>query len=291
VFYLIPPELNYHRPASLREALELLDKLAGRAKVLAGGTDLIVDLKIKRYRVSDIVDISHLNELRYIVDEGDKIRVGALTRIQDLVDSPVIAEKLPLLKRAAEEFAYWQIRNLATIGGNLCNASPAADTAPPLLVYEAVLKAVSVEGERLIPVTEFFKGPRVTALKPNEILAEIIIPYNKHFAESYGYVKVGRRRGHDISVTSIALAAWLDNGVFRDVRIALGSMAPTPVRARSVESALINRKADPEVIEKAVETLSQDVKPITDVRASAEYRLHVSKVYLKDLLMKLVERG
>jgi len=290
VFYLIP-ELNYHKPTSLRETVELLDKLAGRARVLAGGTDLIVDLKIKRIAVSDVIDVSHLSEIRYIVDEGGKIRIGALTRIQDLADSPVIAEKVPLLKRAAEEFAYWQIRNLATIGGNLCNASPAADTAPPLLVYEAVLKAMSVEGERAIPITEFFKGPRATALKPNEILVEVVVPYNKHFATNYGYVKVGRRRGHDISVTSIAVAAWIEDGVFRDVRIALGSMAPTPVRARSVEVSLVGAKASRDVIEKAVEKLPLDVKPISDVRASAAYRLHVSKVYLRDLLLRIAERG
>jgi len=290
VFYLIP-ELNYHKPSSLREALEILDKLSGRARVLAGGTDLVLDLKIKRVRATDIVDISGLRELRYIIDEGERIRIGALTSIQEIADSQVVAEKAPLLRDATREFAYWQIRNMATIGGNLCNASPAADTAPPLLVYEALLKAVSINGERLIPITEFFKAPRQTALEPNEILTEVIIPFNKYFKESYGYYKHGRRRGHDISVTSIALAAWIQDGLFRDVRIALGSMAPTPVRARSVEAALKGKKVEASVIEEAVERLADDVKPISDVRASASYRLHVSRVALRDLLLKITGRG
>jgi len=290
MFYLIPG-LNYHKPSSLREALEILDKLSGRARVLAGGTDLVLDLKIKRVRATDIVDISSLRELRYIIDEGERIRIGALTSIQEIADSQVVAEKAPLLRNAAREFAYWQIRNMATIGGNLCNASPAADTAPPLLVYEALLKAVSIKGERLIPITEFFKAPRQTALEPNEILTEVIIPFNKYFKESYGYYKQGRRRGHDISVTSIALAAWIQDGLFRDVRIALGSMAPTPVRARSVEAALKGRRAEASVIEEAVERLADDVKPISDVRASASYRLHVSRVALRDLLLKITGRG
>ncbi|AFL66663.1 FAD binding domain-containing protein [Desulfurococcus amylolyticus] len=290
VFYRLP-EIRYHRPSTLGEALKLLGELAGKARILAGGTDLVLDLKIKRYNVSDLIDISKLNELRYIIDEGDRIRIGALTSIQEIADSSVIAEKAPSLKKAADEFAYWQIRNMATIGGNLCNASPAADTAPPLLVHGALVKTASIEGERTIPITEFFKGPRQTALKPSEILVEVVIPSKPQPPWRHAYYKLGRRRGHDISVTSIAIAASIDAGVFQDIRIALGSMAPTPVRARSVEVFLKGEKVSESVIEEAIEKLSSDVKPISDVRASAEYRLHVSKALLKDMLLKLVKGG
>ncbi|ACL11065.1 molybdopterin dehydrogenase FAD-binding [Desulfurococcus amylolyticus 1221n] len=290
VFYRLP-EIRYYRPSTLDEALKLLGELSEKARILAGGTDLVLDLKIKRYNVSDLIDISKLNELRYIIDEGDRIRIGALTSIQEIADSSVIAEKAPSLKKAADEFAYWQIRNMATIGGNLCNASPAADTAPPLLVHEALVKTASIEGERIIPITEFFKGPRQTALKPSEILVEVAIPSKPQPPWRHAYYKLGRRRGHEISVTSIAIAASIDAGVFQDIRIALGSMAPTPVRARSVEVSLKGRKVSESVIEEAVEKLSSDVKPISDVRASAEYRLHVSKALLKDMLLKLVKGG
>ncbi|MEL9908548.1 MAG: xanthine dehydrogenase family protein subunit M [Desulfurococcus sp.] len=290
VFYRIP-EIRYHRPSTLSEALKLLGELTGRARILAGGTDLVLDLKIKRYNVSDLIDISQLNELRYIIDEGDMVRIGALTSIQEIADSSVIAEKAPLLKKAADEFAYWQIRNMATIGGNLCNASPAADTAPPLLVHEALVKTASIEGERTIPITEFFKGPRQTALKPSEMFVEVVIPSKPRPLWRHAYYKLGRRRGHEISVVSIAIAASINAGVFQDVRIALGSMAPTPVRARSVEVFLRGREISESVIEEAVEKLSSDVKPISDVRASAEYRLHVSKALLKDMLLKLVKGG
>ena len=290
VFYRLP-EIRYYRPSTLDEALKLLGELSEKARILAGGTDLVLDLKIKRYNVSDLIDISKLNELRYIIDEGDRIRIGALTSIQEIADSSVIAEKAPSLKKAADEFAYWQIRNMATIGGNLCNASPAADTAPPLLVHEALVKTASIEGERIIPITEFFKGPRQTALKPSEILVEVAIPSKPQPPWRHAYYKLGRRRGHEISVTSIAIAASIDAGVFQDIRIALGSMAPTPVRARSVEVFLKGRKVSESVIEEAVEKLSSDVKPISDVRASAEYRLHVSKALLKDMLLKLVKGG
>ncbi|WP_276813681.1 FAD binding domain-containing protein, partial [Desulfurococcus amylolyticus] len=149
----------------------------------------------------------------------------------------------------------------------------------------------SIEGERIIPITEFFKGPRQTALKPSEILVEVAIPSKPQPPWRHAYYKLGRRRGHEISVTSIAIAASIDAGVFQDIRIALGSMAPTPVRARSVEVFLKGRKVSESVIEEAVEKLSSDVKPISDVRASAEYRLHVSKALLKDMLLKLVKGG
>ncbi|ADV64842.1 FAD binding domain-containing protein [Desulfurococcus mucosus] len=290
MFYRIP-EVKYHRPASLEEALELLGKLSGKARILAGGTDLVLDLKIKRYDVSDLIDVSGLKELKYITDEGGVLRIGALTTIQEIADSTIVAEKTPLLKKAAEEFAYWQVRNIATIGGNLCNASPAADTAPPLMVHEAWVRAVSMDGERRIPLKEFFKGPRTTALKPNEILAEVSIPYSQGEAWRYAYHKLGRRRGHDISVVSIAVAVRVEEGVFRDVRIALGSVAPTPVRAWSVEEELKGREASVENINRAVEKITGDIKPISDARASAEYRLHVSKELLRDMLTGLVEGG
>ena len=289
MFYKLP-EIEYIRVSELDEALRLLSRKED-VRVLAGGTDLVVDMKIGRYRPKTVIDISGIKDLRYIVDEGDKIRIGALTRMQDIVESPVIREKLPVLAEAVSMLGSWQIRNMATVGGNLCNASPAADSAPPLLVHEARIKLTSIEGTREIPITEFFVGPRKTVMYKTELLQEIIVPYDADFAKSYSYVKVGRRNSFTLSVVAIATVLKIRDGVFEDVRIALNAVAPTPVRARSVESFLKGREVGSEVIEKASELVLKDILPISDVRASAEYRKHISKVLVKDTLLKALERA
>jgi carbon-monoxide dehydrogenase medium subunit len=289
VFYKLP-EIEYIRVSELEEALRLLSRKED-VRVLAGGTDLVVDMKIGRYRPKTVIDISGIKSLRYIVDEGDKIRIGALTRMQDIVESPVIREKLPVLAEAVSMLGSWQIRNMATVGGNLCNASPAADSAPPLLVHEARIKLTSIEGTREIPITEFFVGPRKTVMYKTELLQEVVVPYDTDFAKSYSYVKLGRRNSFTLSVVAVATVLKVRNGVFEDVRIALNAVAPTPVRARSVELFLKGREVKSEAIEKASELVLNDISPISDVRASAEYRKHVSKVLVKDTLLKALERA
>ncbi len=289
MFYKLP-EIEYVRVSELDEALRLLSRKED-VKVLAGGTDLVVDMKIGRYRPKTVIDISGIKDLRYIVDEGDKVRIGALTRMQDIVESPVIREKLPVLAEAVSMLGSWQIRNMATVGGNLCNASPAADSAPPLLVHEARIKLASIEGTREIPITEFFVGPRKTAMYKTELLQEVIVPYDADFAKSYSYVKLGRRNAFTLSVVAVATVLKVRDGVFEDVRIALNAVAPTPVRARSVESFLKGRKVGSEAIEKASELVLNDISPISDVRASAEYRKHASKILVKDTLLKALEKA
>jgi CO/xanthine dehydrogenase FAD-binding subunit len=289
VFYKLP-EIEYVRVSELDEALRLLSRKED-VKVLAGGTDLVVDMKIGRYRPKTVIDISGIKDLRYIVDEGDKVRIGALTRMQDIVESPVIREKLPVLAEAVSMLGSWQIRNMATVGGNLCNASPAADSAPPLLVHEARIKLASIEGTREIPITEFFVGPRKTTMYKTELLQEVIVPYDADFAKSYSYVKLGRRNAFTLSVVAVATVLKVRDGVFEDVRIALNAVAPTPVRARSVESFLKGREVGSEAIEKASELVLNDISPISDVRASAEYRKHASKVLVKDTLLKALEKA
>jgi carbon-monoxide dehydrogenase medium subunit len=289
VFYKLP-EIEYVRVSELDEALRLLSRKED-VKVLAGGTDLVVDMKIGRYRPKTVIDISGIKDLRYIVDEGDKVRIGALTRMQDIVESPVIREKLPVLAEAVSMLGSWQIRNMATVGGNLCNASPAADSAPPLLVHEARIKLASIEGTREIPITEFFVGPRKTAMYKTELLQEVIVPYDADFAKSYSYVKLGRRNAFTLSVVAVATVLKVRDGVFEDVRIALNAVAPTPVRARSVESFLKGREVGSEAIEKASELVLNDISPISDVRASAEYRKHASKILVKDTLLKALEKA
>ncbi len=286
MFYKLP-RFNYYRVTSLNEALKLVNELED-FKVVAGGTDLVMDLKIKRYIPKNIIDISRVKELDYIVDEGDKIRIGALTRLQEIVDSPIIREKAYVLAEAVNQMASWQIRNMATIGGNLCNASPAADTAPPLYVLNAELKLVSVEGERIVPVTKFFHGPRKTELKKNELLAEIIIPVEKDAGASA--IKLGRRNAFTLSIVAVATLVKVSDNKFADVRVALNSVAPTPVRAPSVEKALIGKEVSLEAVEEASKLVVNDIKPISDVRASADYRREMSIVLTRDSLLRSLER-
>ncbi len=286
MFYKLP-KFNYYRVTSLDEALKLVNELED-FKVIAGGTDLVMDLKIKRYTPKNIIDISRVRELDYIVDDGDKIRIGALTRLQEIVDSPIIREKAYVLAEAVNQMASWQIRNIATIGGNLCNASPAADTAPPLYVLNAELKLVSIEGERIVPVTKFFHGPRKTELKKNELLAEIIIPVEKDAGASA--IKLGRRNAFTLSIVAVATLVKVSDSKFTDVRVALNAVAPTPVRAPSVEKALIGRDVSLEAVEEASKLVVNDIKPISDVRASADYRREMSIVLTRDSLLKSLER-
>ncbi len=286
MFYKLP-RFNYYRVTNLNEALKLVNELED-FKVVAGGTDLVMDLKIKRYIPKNIIDISRVKELDYIVDEGDKIRIGALTRLQEIVDSPIIREKAYVLAEAVNQMASWQIRNMATIGGNLCNASPAADTAPPLYVLNAELKLISVEGERIVPVTKFFHGPRKTELKKNELLAEIIIPVEKDAGASA--IKLGRRNAFTLSIVAVATLVKVSDNKFADVRVALNSVAPTPVRAPSVEKALIGKEVSLEAVEEASKLVVNDIKPISDVRASADYRREMSIVLTRDSLLRSLER-
>jgi carbon-monoxide dehydrogenase medium subunit len=289
MMYVIPRDVEIVVARNLREAIEYMSKLKD-AKVMAGGTDLIVDLKMGRFKPKYVVYIGGLQELKYIHDDGTSLRIGALTTIQEILDSRIVTTKTPLLKAVAEKFAYWQIRNSATIGGNICNASPAADMALPLLVHSALVKVESLEGSRLVSIRDFFKGPRQTALKPGEIVTEIIVPYGDMDDYSYAYFKAGRRLGHDLSLVAVACAVKTGGGVILDARIALNSVAPTPIRATTVERTLIGKRASPEVIEEVSKLVVHDISPISDVRAPAEYRLHMAKLLTREALLEALRR-
>ncbi len=281
--FLRIPEFNYLKASTLNEALEILNRLDD-VKLLAGGTDLVIDLKIGRFKPKNILDISDLRELSYIKDEGDKIRIGALTKLQDIAESPVVKAKLPALAEAVKWMASWQVRNFATIGGNLCNASPAADSAPPLLVYEAKVKLVSLNGEREVPLKEFFLGPRKTVMEKGEMLKEIIVPYQEGLGQAY--IKLGRRTAFTLSIVSVATAVKVENGKFSDVRIALNAVAPKPVRAVKAEEFLKGKDVSLQNIEEAAKLVLEDISPISDVRASAEYRKDMSVVLTRDALVQ-----
>jgi len=261
--------VKYFKPQTLEEAIGILTKILG-SRVLAGGTDLLVDLKTGRASAEALVDIGSLRELRGIEDLGDRIRIGAATKLQEVVESDVVARELPLLRKAVEVMGSWQIRNLATIGGNLCNASPAADTAPPFLAYDAELHIVGPKGSRVVPITKFFTGYRRVALEEGEILKDIVI--RKRTWSGWSYIKLGRRSSFTLSVVSVATLTSVRDGTFEDVRIALNSVAPVPIRAYAAEEYLRGREVNHSVLERAAEIVREEVSPIDDVRASAWYR-------------------
>ncbi|MEM3949152.1 MAG: FAD binding domain-containing protein, partial [Zestosphaera sp.] len=172
-----------------------------------------------------------------------------------------------------------------------CNASPAADSAPPLLVHEAKAKLTSKQKTRTIKIEELITGPRKTALQSSELLCEVEVPYDEELTRAYSYIKLGRRNAFTLSVVSVAVAVKVVNERFKDVRVALNSVAPTPVRARSVESFLVGNAVRRERVEEASELVLKDIMPISDVRASAEYRRHVSKVLVRDALIRALRRS
>ena len=278
---IIPFEYEYYEPRSLKEALELLDRYGDQARILAGGTDLLVKMKARLVEPRFVINIKKIDGLRYIVDDGEQVRIGALTRLRDVENSELVKKYIPALHDAVKSMGSIQIRNMATIGGNLCNASPAADTAPPLLVHNAKVVLSSEGGDRVLPLTEFFKGPGLTVLKPNELLREIIV--EKTNAGSSAFKKVSRVTV-DLAIASAAVYVEVEDGFIRNARIALGSVAPKPLRAVKTESLLRGLRIDSREVLNALKTIDEEISPITDVRSTAEYRRYVSKVLVLDAL-------
>lgn len=278
------PKFDYVAPSSLSEALKLLRDYQDRAKVLAGGTDLVVRLK-KRLAFADvIIDLNRVSDLSFIEPIGDRLHIGGLTRLAQVKESPMVKEKALALAQAISIMASPPIRNRGTIGGNLCNSSPAADTAPPLLVLDASVKLQSADGERVVPLSQFFVGPEENVARADEILTEVMIPLQEGKS---AFSKLGRRKAFTLSVVSVAAYAMANNGKFDEVRVALGAVAPTPIRSLKVEKALTGGDVSEKTIQKSAELVKMEVNPITDVRASAEYRREMSYVLTKRVLGKV----
>ncbi len=273
---------GYLAPASLAEALDAL--AAREVTLLAGGTDLMPQSQAGRVQFKPVLmNIRRIASLRGIAEAGGEVRIGALTTITDLLDSPLIAARLPVLRQAADHFASGQIRNMGTVGGNLCNASPAGDTLVPLMVLDAEVELASKKGTRRLPVAAFFTGPGRTRRAADELLTAVVVP-----AAALGkpavFAKFGTRPALDISTVSVAVAASLDGGVARAVRVAFGAAAPTPLRGRATEAALEGRALDAETIAAAAEAAHDEVSPIDDVRATAWYRREMIRNLTKKVL-------
>jgi CO/xanthine dehydrogenase FAD-binding subunit len=284
------PQFEYFEPSTLQYAIYLLNRYGDSACVLAGGTDLIVQMRDGKKVPKYVVNIKKIPQLNRIEVGEKSVVTGALTTVNTIHESHIIKEIFPALHQAAGTLASYQVRNRATIGGNLCNASPAADLAPPLLIYSAKLKIVNKGGENVIPIDYFFLGPGKTVLEPGMLLKEIYIPKPKEGTRSV-YLKFGTRRAMECAIVSVAASIRLEDGFCKDVKIALGSVAPTPIRAKTAEAELLDKKIDQRLIENAAEAAAKESRPISDIRASAEYRRDMVKVFVKRALYSLVEES
>ena len=261
--------MRYTRIADEKQLIEGLAEPG--ARILCGGTDLLVRMRSGLETPQHLLDISDLETLKGVRKSDGAILIGAATPETDLLSSPLIRERLPLLATALAVLGSLQIRNRGTLGGNIANASPAADSAIPLLAYDAKLLLVGSDGERTQALGDFFLGPGKTTLDHGEYIREIRVPLPDPEYRTF-YHKIGKRRALTIAIASVGIVASIDNGRLSDIRIAAGSVAPTPLRLRSVEQALVERILNEKTIEEAGQLATSAVSPIDDIRATADYR-------------------
>lgn len=277
------PVQRWLHPASLDEAVALL-AANPHARAVAGGTDLVVQLRDGRRSAEALVDLSHLG-LSGIRERDGGVEVGACTPMAEIAGHPAVRRRFPALAEAAGLVGAWLIQNRATLGGNLANASPAADTVPPLMVGEALVSVAGPRGRRALAVDELFLGPGRTALDADELIVSVFLPRPPAGRVIERFAKVGPRREQSIAMVSLAgRAVVAGDGTLEAVRLALGAVAPTPVRARRAEAFLSSRRPEPAVVREAVRLLGLDIVPIDDVRAPASYRRIAAAVLLDRFL-------
>ena len=270
--FMISP-FDYRTPNTIEEATDLLWQNEGKAKLIAGGTDLMIGLRNGGQNPQRIIDITKIEELRKIEERNGMISVGAAVTHSEIASSPLIKECAKVLSDAASEIGSPQIRNLGTIGGNIVNASPAADTIPPLIVLNAMGKVVSKEGEKQVPIYQLFKGPYETNLKPHELLVQVAFQKLSSDMRS-SFVRLARRDAMAIARMSAAIVLEMEKGKKRikDIRIAAGSVTPTPQRFSEAEDLLRGKSPDEETLRRASLKVSETMISRTGIRPSASYK-------------------
>lgn len=277
-------EVNYFAPSTIDECVTYL-KSNPDTTIFAGGTDLLVSMEYKKIRPKSILNLKGIYDLDYLVEENGLI-IGANTTISTIEENDYLKNAYPFLAKAASKLGSWQIRNTATVGGNICNAAPSAELSPPLIVLDSKVTIVGPKGERELPITEFFLGPGKTVLQEAEIVKSIQVP--KLPDNAIGVYECHKwRKSMDVAIVNLAVLLFMDEDVIKDARVCLGAVAPTAFRAVETEKALIGNTLNDELIEKASEIASNEAKPISDVRAGAEYRRKLVKVYMKRALTSI----
>lgn len=269
------------------QAMALLAEHGSSVKILAGGTDLLVELKSASHGPHVVVDISRAEDMKKIALTGEGLSIGALATHSEIMDSKLIRDMFPALVDAAHTIGAVQTRNLGTLGGNLVTCVPSMDSGPTLIALEALVTIAGAEGRRQMPLTDFFVGPRKTILKPTELLVDIIIP-KKNLGKPVHFLKSGLRKGQALALVNVAASVWVDKSKFVEPRIALGAVAPVVMRATQAEAYLEGRAVTPEAMMEAGRIAAGEAKPITDFRASAEYRRDLIAVLTKRALENAV---
>ena len=286
--HIVPIEFEYHAPESLAEAVALLDRYGEDAQILAGGTDLIPHMKQRKVEPKHIINVKRIPGLACIEETPDGFRIGALAKLRAVELSPQIKEKIPLLSEAARSIGSVQIRNMGTIGGNICNASPSADMATPLLALDATVHIHGGDGARACSIAEFFQGRGGVNLGRGEFVTGFTVPYPPAGAGS-AFEKVGWTT-FDIATVNVAAVVTLKGGKIDHCSIALGACSPTPVRGVLAEAALIGKDPSADALEEAVEFVAACVEPRERWRrAPPEYRRRSSQALAMDALTRAIE--
>jgi carbon-monoxide dehydrogenase medium subunit len=273
------PKFRYLKASSVEDAVSLLSEHGEEARIFAGGTDLLIGLEDSTIRARYLIDIKGIPDLCTIKTDSDgTVRIGSCVTVNALLDSQALQSGMEALREAAGVLATYQIRNRATVGGNLCNASPACDLGPPLLVLGAELRIVCEEGERMVPLKDFFSGVKTTCCKPYELVTEVVVPGPRDGASAFR--KRQRIRGHDLAI--INGAASFGNG--GGLKLALGAVAPVPLLVDGLDGIGLDET------DKAVEIVSKTILPIDDVRGSRVYREQMACFLTRELLSALGER-
>lgn len=287
---MVLPQFEYLAPTTLEEASKLLLEHGDRAKAMAGATDLIPPMRDKAFTVDYLVDLKKIPGLNYLeYDEEEGLKIGALTTLREIEHSPIVKEKNPALAYSAKVVASTQIRAKGTLVGNICNASPSCDNGPNTLAQNAKILVYGPNGERTIMAEDFFVGVKKTALQPGEIVTGMVFPPLAE-NESAAYIKHAVRKAMDLAIIGVAVKIKVEDGICKDARIALGAVATTPIRAPKAEEALIGTALTEEDIVKASVEAMNACSPISDIRASKEYRKDMIRVFTKRAIRQAMER-
>jgi len=286
---ILAQEFEYLAPKTLDEALSLLDNYKDKSvRILAGGTDLLVKMKISDLKTDYLINIKNIPELNFI-DTADGLKIGAAVSLSRIERIGKVKERYPALYEGIKSMAAIAVRNMGTIAGNICNASPAADTVPPLIAYGAEVKLVSKRGERTVLVEDFITGVGKTVIEADEIISQVNIPeINKNSGSAFS--KKSRVKA-DIAKINLAVYLEKEGNICKDCKIVLGSVAVKAIRVKEAESLLKGQTVNASRIDEAAEKASEEIKPIDDIRSSVEYRTDVARVMVEDTIKVAWERA
>jgi len=279
---------DFVKPDDQEAAIAALAAHSPNVRILAGGTDYLVELKHVSQSPGTVVDVSQIAELKGIEEIDDGLRIGAGMTHSEIMVDPLIEKHVPAMIHAAHTIGAVQTRNLGTLGGNLVTCVPSMDSGPTLVALEAEVTVAGPDGARRMPLTEFFVGPRKTILELHELLIDVVIP-KKNLGKPTNFYKFGLRKGQALALVNAASSLWVEDGKFKDVRISLGAVAPVVIRAPKAEAVLEGQVVSADLIDEAAKTAVTECKPINDFRASLEYRNDLIEVLTRRTLQAAVE--